>query len=141
MSDNNHPHPAYLVGGSPLWSRAPARDRQGKAYVDCLLLIPGLKHQGDAGIEACMQKIRHSLRQLEHAVVYVDLNIKLGLLWVSAEPIAGITLDITRAIQREIPAAKAIAADFNPEPPVEKKQGLLARLGDRVGLRRLGSGD
>ncbi len=88
-----------------------------------------------------MVKIRHSLRQLEHAVVYVDLNVKLGLLWVSAEPIAGITLDITRAIQREIPAAKAIAADFNPEPALEKKQGLLARLGQRVGLRRIGSGN
>ena len=60
---------------------------------------------------------------------------------LSAEPIAGITLDITRAIQREIPAARAIAADFNPEPPPARKQGLLARLGQRVRLRGITSGD
>ena len=141
MKKSSPPHPSFLFGGSPLWSRAPARDPQGKAYVDCLLLIPGLKHQGDAGIEACMVKIRRALSNLEQVVVYVDLNIKLGLLWVSAEPIAGITLDITRAIQREIPAARAIAADFNPEPPPARQQGLLARLGQRVRRRRITSGD
>ena len=88
-----------------------------------------------------MIKIRQALSELEHMVVYVDLNIKLGLLWISAEPVAGITLEITRAIQSEIPNAKAVAADFNPDPPQPEKTSLLTRLGQRIGLKRISSGD
>ena len=104
----------YVVS-SPLWSRAPARDEQGKPYSDFMMLIPGLKQQNDAGIESCLLNIRNSLQPFENVVVYVDLNIKLSLLWISHKPVPGITKPLVLAIQREIPQAKLITADFNAD--------------------------
>lgn len=108
----------YVVS-SPLWQRAPSRDEDGKPFSDFMLLIPGLKQFNEAGIEACLVKIRHSLQPYENIVVYVDLNIKLSCLWISHKPVPGITNDLVQAILLEIPHAKVVAGDFNVE---EKKQ-------------------
>ncbi len=112
----------YVVS-SPLWSRAPARDENGKPYSDFMILIPGLKQLNEAGIESCLVKIRHSLRAYENIVVYVDLNIKLNCLWVSHKPIPGITNDLVRAILQQIPHAKVVAGDFNFEEKKENQPG------------------
>lgn len=121
MDDSSSPRCSPYVEVSPLWSRAPARDHQGKPYSDFLMLIPGLKKENDAGIESCLLKIRESLAAYENVVVYVDLNIKLGLLWVSIKPVPGITRQLVHAIQQRIPHAKVVASDFNPEPMSEKR--------------------
>ena len=145
MSKSGMPRSSPFVDVSPLWSRAPARDEQGRPYTDCMLLIPGLKKRDQAGIESCMVKIRHGLREFEHVVVYVDLNIRLGLLWVSAKPLPGITRHITQAIQREIPEARAVVADFNPESPRKARSSWLMTLRRKVSitlrLTRNSSGD
>ncbi len=115
MDKSRAPSCTPYVVASPLWSRAPARDENGKPYSDFMMLIPGLKHQNEAGIESCLVKIRDSLQSFENVVVYVDLNIKLSLLWISHKPIPGITKPLVLAIMREIPAAKLITADFNAD--------------------------
>ncbi len=104
----------YIVA-SPLWSRVPARDENGKPYSDFMMLIPGLKQQNDAGIEASLFKIRDSLRPFDDVVVYVDVNIKLSLLWISHQSIPKISKPLVLAIQRKIPQAKLITADFNAD--------------------------
>jgi len=128
-----------LFSASPLWTRAPSRDEKGIAYSDFMLLIPGLKQQTEAGKEACLMKIRDSLSQFESVVVYVDLNIKLSLLWVSHKPVPGIALTLVQAIQQALPQARVIAGDFNPQPVAEKPNGWLSALGYRVksSLKRL----
>ncbi len=115
MDKSRTPSCTPYVVASPLWSRAPARDEDGKPYSDFMMLIPGLKQQNEAGIEACLVKVRDSLQAFENVVVYVDLNIKLSLLWVSHKPVAGITKPLVLAIMREIPQAKLITADFNAD--------------------------
>lgn len=119
---------------SPLWSRAPARDENGKPHSDFMMLIPGLKQQTEAGIESCLLKIRDCLLPFENSVVYVDLNIKLGLLWVSHKAIPGITKPLVLAIQREIPQAKLIMADFGADLTDDSKPAShwLTSLGHSV---------
>ena len=111
------------VESSPLWTRAPGRDEDGKPYSDFMMLIPGLKQLNEAGIESCLVKIRQSLQPYEDVVVYVDLNIKLSCLWVSHHALPGITQPLVQAIINEIPHAKVVAADFNPD---ENKQNQPA---------------
>ena len=115
MDKSRSPSCTPYIVASPLWSRAPARDENGKPYSDFMMLIPGLKQQSEAGIESCLVKIRDSLSPFENSVVYVDLNIKLSLLWISHKPIPGITTPLVHAIQSQIPQAKVIAGDFNPD--------------------------
>ncbi|MBT3205934.1 MAG: hypothetical protein HOM14_08255 [Gammaproteobacteria bacterium] len=111
----------YVVA-SPLWSRAPARDEHGKPYSDFMVLIPGLKQQSEAGIESCLVKVRDCLQPFENVVVYVDLNIKLSLLWISHKPVPGITKPIVEAILKALPNAKVVGGDFNPEKQTENQQ-------------------
>ena len=134
MSDARTPSCTPYLVSSPLWSRAPLRDELGQAYSDFMLLIPGLKQQNEAGVEGCLYSIRQSLIGFEDVVVYVDLNIKLSLLWISVRPAPGISSRIAQAVQREIPHAKVVAGDFNPE---EKSDKPLSGNGLSLFVRRV----
>jgi len=130
-----------LHSASPLWTRAPKRDEQGIAYSDFMLLIPGLKQQSAAGKQACLTGVQQCLKPFDDIVVYVDLNIKLSLLWVSHKPLPGIAATLVQAIQQALPEARVIAADFNiqPEPESQPQRGWLGLFGLRLksGLKRL----
>jgi hypothetical protein len=133
MTKTRAPSTTPFVVSSPLWSRAPARDADGKAYFDFMMLIPGLKKESEAGQQSCTVKIKNSLKEFENVVVYVDLNIKLNLLWVSIKPVPEVSRLIMQAIQREIPHARVVAADFNPETPENpRSQGWLVKMGQKV---------
>jgi hypothetical protein len=120
-----------LHSASPLWARAPRRDEQGIAYADFMLLIPGLKQQSAAGKQACLIEVQQCLKPFDDIVVFVDLNIKLSLLWVSHKPQPGIAATLVQAIQQALPEARVIAADFNtrPEPEPERQRSWLSLFG------------
>lgn len=134
MDNSRTPSCTPYVVTSPLWSRAPARDENGTPYSDFMMLIPGLKQLNEAGIESYLVKIRGCLHPFEDVVVYIDLNIRMNLLWISHKPIPGITKPLVQAIQREIPQAKVVAGDFNPgpKPDNEPPRGLLSSLSRRI---------
>jgi hypothetical protein len=132
MSEKQPPSCHSFVAASPLWSRAPARDENGKPCVDFMMLIPGLKHADSRTVESYMYRIQNCLSEFGPLVVYLDLNIKLSLLWVSAKSVPGISRHMVEAIIREIPHAKVVAGDFNPENFVERKPPPLLRIGRRV---------
>jgi hypothetical protein len=115
MENSSIPRCTPFVESSPLWSRVPSRDEDGKPYSDFMMLIPGLKKENEAAVEGYLLKIRESLLSFENVVVYVDLNIRLNLLWVSIKPVPGITRHMVEAIQCNIPHARVIAGDFNPD--------------------------
>ena len=120
-----------LHSASPLWTRAPKRDAQGRAYGDFMLLIPGLKQKTAAGKQACLLEVQQCLKPFDDIVVYVDLNIKLSLLWISHKPLPGIAVTLVRTIQQALPEARVIAADFNiqPEPEYQLQRSWLSRFG------------
>lgn len=132
MSDKKPPSRHAFVATSPLWSRAPARDEEGKPCVDFMMLIPGLKQADSAAIEGYLFRIQNCLSPFGPMVIYLDLNIRLSLLWVSAKSVPGISRLMVEAIIREIPHAKVVAGDFNPENFVERKPAPLLRIGRRV---------
>ncbi len=123
-----------LHSASPLWTRAPRRDDQGRAYGDFMLLIPGLKQQSAAGKQACLIEVQRCLKPYDDSIVYVDLNIKLSLLWVSHKPQPGIAATLIRTIQQALPHARVIAADFNiqPEPERPAQRNWLQFFGLRL---------
>lgn len=123
---------AYQLS-SPLWTRAPSRDAQGKPFIDFMMIIPGLKQADSMVIEGHMIKLRDCLGPFGHKVAYVDLNVKLNLLWVSARPVPGLTRELVTAIQQVIPQARVVTADFNPDPPKRSRwQDWPLRLGQRI---------
>lgn len=146
MSDCREPSCTPCLVASPLWTRAPARDADGSPYIDFMMIIPGLKSADEMAIESCLVKLRNSLAQFENVVAYVDLNVKLNLLWISARPVPGITRHIVHAIQKSIPEAKVVAGDFNPPGDSSAQNSRWLRyLGIKVSAitrhLRLGSGD
>ncbi len=109
-----------------------------------MMLIPGLKQKNQAGIEDIILRIRKSLQSFEEVVVYIDLNTRLNLLWVSFKPIPDVSRYMMIAIQQEIPEARVVAGDFNPESLRRKPAADLPLLGRirktiRTRLRLLGA--
>lgn len=144
MSDKRVPGCTPYIVTSPLWSRAPARDEKGSPFIDFMMIIPGLKGADEAIVQNCLVKISKSLADFENVVAYVDLNIKLNLLWISAKPVPGISKLIMQAILRELPHAKIVAGDFNAESFTEKTNWLTLlgrRLKQRLLLFAPGSAD
>ncbi len=121
----------YVVS-SPLWSRAPSRDEHGVPFIDFMMIIPGLKTGDDAAVEACLIKLGSCLEPYGHTVAYVDLNVRLNLLWISARPVPGIIRLLVEAIRRVIPEARVVAGDFNPPPESTAGSGRLGRMSSRI---------
>ena len=80
-----------------------------------MMIIPGLKTAGDAAIESHMVRLRNCLGPFAGNVAYVDLNVRLNLLWISAKPVPGLTRLLVEAIRKVIPEARVVTADFNPD--------------------------
>jgi hypothetical protein len=99
-----------------------------------MMLIPGLKQQDQLATDHIMIKLKKSLKAFENVVVYVDLNTRLGLLWISIKPVPQVTQRIVHAIQYEIPGAKVVAGDFNPESFRGRptRQPLLTKMKSRI---------
>jgi len=105
-----------FIKASPLWTRAPTRSKDGKGYSDFMLLIPRLNKSPKATIENKMLKIQQSLEPFVNIVVYIDLNLKLNILWISIKPVPGMCKNIIYAIQDVIPEARVVASDMPPRP-------------------------
>lgn len=97
--------------GQPLWKRVPTRDTEGKALSDFMMLIPGLKKADTRRQQEIYHLLNRVFSNYGKAVVYVDLNIKLDLLWVSIKPIPGICIEMAQVIRHVIPEALLIAGD------------------------------
>ena len=140
MKKSRAPSRRTFQQATPLWTRAPSRDENGKPFIDFMMIIPGLKQADPVVVEGYMVKLRDSLQRFDEQVAYVDLNVRLNLLWVSARPVPGLTCVLVEAIQAVIPEAKVVTADFNPESPRRSRwQAWRLRLGQSI-QRRLNSG-
>jgi hypothetical protein len=133
MAESKNPSPRAYIASSPLWTRAPARDEHGIPCIDFMMIIPGLSSGDAALVEARMLALRDCLGGFDDLITYVDLNVRLNLLWVSTRRKPGIILTLVEAIRQRIPDARVVAGDFNPEPPARRSGWLwLGRLGTRL---------
>ena len=98
-----------LLPASPLYKRAPRTDEQGKPLTDFMMIIPRLRHRPQPLIQETIRKIEAVLNRYTREVVFVDLNLKLNVLWVIVRPKAGICWNIPMEINQAVPEALLVA--------------------------------
>lgn len=98
-----------LSTAEPLWRRAPTRDDSGQRLSDFMMLIPKLGQRSPLYIQQTLKHLQEVVNDYQRAIVFVDLNLKLNVLWVSVKPIPGICLELPTAIKARVPEAVLVA--------------------------------
>jgi hypothetical protein len=94
--------------GTPLWQIVPTRDEDGRPLADFMILIPGLRSQPQYVLNTTLNNIQKVLEQCRE-VVFVNLNLKINVLWVSVNCRQGIIMELVTSIQRQVPEAVLVA--------------------------------
>lgn len=94
----------------PLWKRVPTHDEHGKLLSDFMMLIPGLNKSPQHEFLKTINSLNKLFTQYNKYVVFIDLNVKLNLLWVSVKNQPGICLELPTMIKELIPEALLIAS-------------------------------
>jgi len=94
-----------LMPAEPLWQRAPTHDDEGHPLSDFMMLIPKLSKRPHSQINQTLQHLQNVLNRYQNTVVFVDLNLRLNILWVSVKPVPGICLELPTAIKACVPEA------------------------------------
>ena len=97
-----------LEPGTPLWQIVPTRGADGRPLGDFMMLIPGLRSQPQHALNTTLTNIQQVLEQYRE-VVFVNLNLKINVLWVSVNCRPGIILELVTSIQRLVPEALLVA--------------------------------
>ncbi|HEC20738.1 MAG TPA: hypothetical protein ENI97_15600 [Gammaproteobacteria bacterium] len=103
-----------LAPAEPLWQRAPTVDETGQRLSDFMMLIPKLGKRPQQQIKQILEQLQRVIDDYHKAVVFVDLNLKLNVLWVSVKPVPGICLELPAAIKARIPEALLIGQPPRP---------------------------
>jgi len=93
----------------PLHEVAPTRGEDGKPLSDFMMIIPKLKHQSEEYIQQTLNSIERVLNVYKEKVVFVDLNMKINVLWVTIKPVPGLILELSAAIKTQVPEALLVA--------------------------------
>jgi hypothetical protein len=99
----------HYLPAAPLWQRAPTRDADGRLLADFMMLIPGLKHQEGRQVEAIIERIEWVLTYYQDDIRFADINLRLGILWISLRFRTGIILEIAAAVQQCVPQARLVS--------------------------------
>ena len=94
--------------GTPLWQIVPTHGEDGCPLADFMMLIPGLRSRPQHAINATLNNIQKALEQ-HREVVFVNLNLKINVLWVSVNCRHGLILELVTAIQNRVPEAMLVA--------------------------------
>lgn len=96
---------AHYMPAEPLYKRVPVRDHEGRLLSDFMMLIPGLSRKTPQQIKNRLSAIQRVLSNYGKAVVFVDLNLRLNVLWVTVRPIPGICIELPAVIKQYVPEA------------------------------------
>lgn len=107
-----------------LWRYAPARDPQGRPLCDFLMLVPGLRDVGERR-DWWGAQLRGVLGDFGERVVFADLNLRLGLLWVTVQPQPGLSAEVAAAIQQRLPGSRVVGSYL--QRPRRRVRQLVAR--------------
>ena len=104
-----------LSPAEPLWRRAPTHDNQGQRLSDFMMLIPKLGRRPPHYIKQTLCNLQEVINYYHQVIVFVDLNLKLNVLWVSVKPKPGICLELPAAIKSRVPEALLVAQPPRPQ--------------------------
>jgi hypothetical protein len=96
-----------LAPGGDLWRHAPARDAAGRPVSDLMMLLPGIR-RGGAPATFVREQLRFVLQDFGDRVLFADLNLRLGVLWVSVRGEAGLNREVIEAIRARIAGARVV---------------------------------
>lgn len=99
---------ATLEPDVPLWQIVPTHGADGRPLLDFMMLVPGLRSKPQPYINTTLGNIQLALTHYQD-VVFVNFNLKINVLWVSANARPGIILELVAAIQRLVPEALLVA--------------------------------
>ena len=97
-----------LTPGTPLWQVVPTRGEDGRPLIDFMMIIPGLRSRPQYAINTTLNNLQRVLEQYRE-VVFVNLNLKINVLWVLVNFRPGIILELATSIQRLVPEALLVA--------------------------------
>ena len=110
LSQNVLPNAGTKVSPAvPLHEIVPTKDENGKPLSDFMMIIPKLKHQSEEYIQKTLNQIDKVLNYYKEKIIFVDLNMKMNLLWVTIKPMPGLILEISAAIKTQVPEAMLVA--------------------------------
>jgi len=93
----------------PLHEVVPTRDEEGKPLSDFMMIIPKLKLQSEEYIQNTFNQLDKVLNVYKEQVVFVNMNMKMNLLWVTIRPVPGLILELSAAIKTQVPEALLVA--------------------------------
>ena len=113
-----------------LWRYAPARDRKGRALSDLMMLLPGLPGNRNLSI-VISQQLQEVLEGFGDRIQFADLNLRLGILWVTVVSEPGLCGEVVDAIKARIEGARAVCNYMQSKQPLrlvwmDKFKRLLA---------------
>lgn len=96
-----------LFPGGDLWRYAPARGMQGEPLCDLMMLLPAIKHERALRVlvQAQLQSV---LEGFGDKVFFANLNIRLGILWVTVKSEPGLCGEVVDAIRSRIEGARTV---------------------------------
>jgi len=96
----------------PLWQRVPTRTEHGELVADFMMLIKRLKQFHQHQQEQILNQLHQILNTYATVVLFAEVNVQLGTLWVSHRPRPGVGLEIAALIHNYIPEAKLIGQHY-----------------------------
>lgn len=100
---------APMQSADPLWQRVPTRTEYGELVPDFMMLIRRLKQFHLSRQQQILSQLHAILDGYATVILFAEVNIQLGTLWVSHRPRPGLGLEIAAVIHNSIPEAKLIS--------------------------------
>jgi hypothetical protein len=98
-----------MQSAEPLWQRVPTRTEYGELTADFMMLIKRLKQFHQQKQHEIFSLLHEILNGYASVVLFAEVNVQLGVVWVSHRPRPGLGLEIAAVIHHYIPEAKLIS--------------------------------
>ncbi len=97
-----------LLPSDALWQYAPSRGADGRPVSDFMMLVPGFRRAPARTRTLYTEQLQRVFNDFEKQIVFADLNLRLGVLWVTVHPQPGLCREIAEAIQLRLPGTKLV---------------------------------
>lgn len=101
-----------LQAAEPLWQRVPTRTEYGELTADFMMLIKRLKQFHLQKQQQIYNQLQYILNSYAAVVLFAEVNVQLGTLWISHRPRPGLGLEIAALIHECIPEAKLVSQQY-----------------------------
>ena len=102
-------HRLDLQPATPLWQRVPTRDANGKLAGDFIMIITGLNKKNTTVQQRIIRELQRVIALFNKDILFVDLNLKNNILWVSYSGRPQLRLEIAGQLHAAVPEARLVA--------------------------------